>query len=162
MIQKTIPATPGAVKIRHVGLLEMPEFYRWLKRLLEFKGYWDPSNEKLYSETIMPIGKKIDIQWACKKEATKYFVNHIDITFLFIGVNKIEMQQEDKKVKIEKGDFEININGYLEKKSEENVLWKLYEKVILKKGVEEYLNDLNDTVMSLNDEIKAIFNQYVQ
>ena len=123
--------------MRHVGLLEMSEFYRWLKRWLEFKGYWANSNEKLYSETITPNGKKIDIQWMCKKEATSYFINHIDIIFLFIGVNKIEIPQGEQKVKIEKGDFEIRINGYLEKAGE-------------------------GTVASLHEELKAIFDQYVQ
>ena len=162
MIRTQIPATAGELKIRHVGFLEMPEFYRWLKRWFELKGYWKPTNEKLYSEIIMPNGKKIDINWECTKERTKYFVYHINVVFLFIGVNKVEVQQEDKKVKVEKGDFEIRIKAYVEKVTPGNTLWKLYEKVILKKNVEDYVNDLADIASSLQDSIKSIFDQYVQ
>src|SRR3989344_4841031 len=114
MIRTKIFATPGELKIRHVGLLELSEFYRWFKRWFEFKGYWDNSNEVLYSETITSIGKKIDIKWSCKKARTKYFIYHIDVVFLLIGINKVEVQQEDRKIKIEKGDFEIRINGYMQ------------------------------------------------
>ena len=162
MIRKKIPITGGELKIRHVGYLEMSEFYRWLKRWFEFKGYWDNKNETLYSETIMPIGKKIDINWACKKSRSKYFIYHIDVVFLFIGINKVEVQQGDKKVKIEKGDFEVRINAYVEKNASDSVLWKLYERIILKQNIDMYLNDLYDTAYGLHDEIKAIFQQYVQ
>ena len=162
MVSKNLPATQGEVKIRHVGYLELSEFYKWLKRWLEFNGYWDNSNEKFYSENITPSGKKIDIKWECKKEKTKYFVYHIDVVFLLIGVNKVEMQQEDRKIKIEKGDFEIRVNAYMEKKSEDNNLWKIYEKILLNKQIDRYLNDLADKTNTLIDEIKAVFNQYVQ
>jgi len=162
MIRTKIFATPGELKIRHVGLLELSEFYRWFKRWFEFKGYWDNSNEVLYSETITSIGKKIDIKWSCKKARTKYFIYHIDVVFLLIGINKVEVQQEDRKIKIEKGDFEIRINGYMEKKVSGGVLWKVYERIMLKKNIDMYINDLSDTILSLQDEIKSIFDQYVQ
>lgn len=162
MVRQKIAIAPE-IKIRHLGYLDLDEFYKWLKRWLEFKGFWDNSNEKLYSEIITPGGKKIDIVWKCQKSKTKYFIYHIDIVFLLIGVNKVEMQKDDKKIKIEKGDFEIRVSGYMEKKnSSDSMIWKAYERVILKHNIDMYLADLADTVGSLNEGIKEIFEQYVQ
>ena len=50
----------------------------------------------------------------------------------------------------------------MEKKSEDNTLWKIYEKILLNKQIDRYLNDLADKTNTLIDEIKAVFNQYVQ
>jgi len=47
-----------SIRIRHIGILDTSEFYRWVKRWLEFNGYWRDTNEKQYIETILPGGAK--------------------------------------------------------------------------------------------------------
>ena len=42
--------TEGSLKLRHVGILELGEFYTWLQRWFDFEMSWNSSNEKYYEE----------------------------------------------------------------------------------------------------------------
>lgn len=157
------PPMPGGIKVRHVGYLDLGEFYTWLQRWFEFNGYFGGNFEKFYEEHIDQAGKKIDIRWVGKKKKNPYYTYTIEIIFLLVAVNKVEVQMGEKKIKIEKGDFELRLGAYVEKGMKgAGFLRKLYEKVIAKKNIELYKKECYDKLYKLQGEIKAYFNQYVQ
>lgn len=156
------PPLPSGLKIRHLGYLDLSEFYTWLKRWFEFNGYLHDNFEKFYEERTLPTGKEMHIRWEGRKKQTPYFTYVIEVIWLLISVNKVEIPMGDKKRKIEKGDFELRLGAYIEKKGPANMFRKIYEYFIIRKTIRENWYKLNDKFSSLQEEIKTYFNQYVQ
>ncbi len=154
---------PTGLKIRHVGILDLEEFYKWLFRWLEFEGYISESSyEKAYNEQTTAGGKQIFIQWHGEKQKTKDFRYVIDVKWILVGVNSIEIQREDKKVKLFKGDFDIRVMAYLEKTiGGGGFLRRIYDMFIIRRRVDEHRSNLYDKVTTLQNEIVQFFNQYV-
>lgn len=158
------PPLPGGVKIRHVGYLDLTEFYVWLQRWFEFQGYFkeDKDFEEFYEQRILPKGEEMHIRWKGFKEENPYFTYYIEVIWLLVGINKVEVPMGDKKRKIHQGDFELRIGAYIVKKGPSGFLRKIYEYFIMRKVIEEHKFKLYDKFYSLHDEIKSYFDQYVQ
>ncbi len=158
------PPLPGGVKIRHVGYLDLTEFYTWLQRWFEFNAFFkaDKNFEEFYEERTLPKGQELHIRWKGVREETPYFTYVIEIIWLLVGINKVEVPMGDKKRKIHQGDFELRLGAYLLKKGPDNFLRKIYEYFIMRKVIEDHRHKLYDKFYSLHDEIKAYFDQYVQ
>lgn len=156
------PPLPGGQKIRHVGYLDLGQFYTWLQRWFEFNGYFNPNFEKFYEERTGPRGKELHIRWIGRKKENPYFTYVIEVIWILVGVNKVEIPMGDKKRKIEKGDFDIRLGVYLEKKGPNDIFRKIYEYFIIDKTIEEHRVKLYEKLSSLHGEIKSYFAQYVQ
>jgi len=156
------PPMPGGQKIRHVGFLDLKEFYVWLHRWFEFKGYFHPAFEEFYEEKTTPRGKEVHIRWLAKKQVTPYFTYYIEIIWLLLGLNNVEIPTGDKKRKIMKGDFELRFGAFVEKKGPVNIFRKVYEKFVIKNIIEQHKDKLYDTFYKLHGEVKEYFDQYVQ
>ena len=151
---------------RHVGLIELDNFYTWLKRWFEFELDWKDTNEEYYRETIIGEGlKNIEMLWTVKKKISSYFSYVVHVKFLLIAVSDAEIQVEGRRRKAQKGDFEVKLMSYVEtdpKKVGErgSMFRKVLEKLILKKGIERHKLLLFQKITKLNDEMKEIFKQY--
>lgn len=156
------PPMPIGQKVRHVGYLDLSEFYVWIQRWFEFNGYFHDNFEKFYEERTLPGGKEMHIRWHGRKEETPYFTYNIEIIWLLVRVNDAEIPHGDKKRKIKQGDFELRFGAYLEKKGPANIFRKIYESFIIKNIIEQHKHKLYDKFYSLHDEVKAYFDQYVQ
>lgn len=156
------PPMPGGQKVRHVGYLDLREFYTWLQRWFEFNGYFHDNFERFYEERTLPKGKEMHIRWYGKKSETEYFTYVIEVVWLLIGINQVEVPMGDKKRKIDKGDFELRFGAYIEKKGPDNIFRKIYEYFVIRKIIEDHRHKLYDKFYSLHDEVKAYFEQYVQ
>lgn len=159
------PPLPAGIKVRHVGYLDLGPFYTWLERWFEFQGYFPGGTlEKFYDEKLEQSGaKKIEIRWVGMKKKNPYYTYYIEIIFLLVGINKVEIQLGEKKVKLEKGDFELRIGAYLEKgMAGAGFLRNIYEKFVVRKQLELYKFECYDKVYKLQEDIKTYFNQYVQ
>lgn len=159
------PPLPGGVRVRHIGLLDMGEFYRQLQRWFDFKGFYKKDMEEYYMETELPDGtKKIEMRWINKKERSEYIKYVFVINFVFVGIQKVEAQQPDgTKVKLEKGDFDLRLEAYIEKQvSEGGFIKMVYEKYIIDRRMEEYKADIYDRFYGLIDFINEFFGMYVQ
>ena len=158
------PPMPGGQKVRHVGYLDLPEFYTWLQRWFEFNGFFQSKGnfELFYEERTLPKGKEMHIRWVGKKKQTPYFTYVIEVVWLLVGINKVEIPQGDKKRKIHKGDFELRFGAYVEKKGSTDIFRKIYEYFVIKKIIRQHRYKLYDKFYGLLDEVKAYFNQYVQ
>jgi len=158
----TPPLAVGGQKIRHVGYLDLGDFYTWMQRWFEFNGYFHPNFERFYEERTGPRGKELHIRWKGVKKQNPYFTYNIEVIWLLVGVNEVEVPMGDKKRKIQKGDFELRFGAYLEKKGEANVFRKIYEYFIISKTIEEHKAKLYEKFYTLQDEIKAYLDQFVQ
>lgn len=152
------------IRLRHIGVLDLDEFYRWLRRWFVFEGY--NIHESHYLEEIDPKGKIYKIIWKCKKKKTDYFEYYIEIRWLLAGISKIELQRGTDKVRIEKGDFELRMDVVLRLGSKkDNFLakheWfrKAYENFLIRDRIDEMKWDLYKKADGLQDEIKTYFNQ---
>ena len=149
-----------SIRIRHIGILDTSEFYRWVKRWLEFNGYWRDTNEK-YIETILPGGaKKIEFTWDCRKNKSTDVIYVITMTFIFVGLRDVEIQKDDKKIKLQRADFDIRMSAALERTGKQSYFMEIYERFIIKKRIEEYKVDLYDKFYGLVEEIKEFLNVY--
>jgi len=152
--------TPSrGIKIKMKGIVDMPELYRFMKRWLEDKGLVkDESLEKKYVERIKGNTKQTEIVWECEKTVSDYVKYKVRITFLLIGISEIEVDQEGKKLKLMKGDFMIEISGYVEEGSESweslGPLTKIYEKLIGKSRINNYKAELYNKIYSFQEAIK--------
>ncbi len=154
------------LKIRHVGILELDDFYRWLKRWLKFRGYWaSENNETLYSEEIHGEGSKlIEIKWETQKMQSSHVVGKINIEFVLVGVSTQKIPIEGAEVKVYKGDFELRINITVERVGEYKGLMgtmrRWYDDVINKSSTDGYISEVFEDGVALTSEIKQVFNQY--
>lgn len=160
------PTLPGGVRIRHIGFLDLGEFYRRLQMWLSFKEFFQKNNlEEYYMETELADGsKKIEFRWHATKKRNEYITFHIVINAVLIGIQKVEVQQPDgTKMKMEKGDFDFRMEAYLEKtESDHGFLKKIYEKYIIDRRLEEYQVNIYETFYSLVDFMNSYFSQYVK
>jgi hypothetical protein len=155
------PPAPGGMRVRHVGVLDLGEFYKWLVRWLTFRGFWSNTNETQYLERVTPTGKKYELIWECKKEQSSHFTYCVRLTLLLIGINDVEVQRDNKKFKIQKGDFEIRIAAHVEKTYETKGLINRFYEILIRRRIEEYKLDLYEKVYELQEYIKEYFGQYV-
>lgn len=160
------PHLPAGMKIRHVGYLDLKEFYTWLQRWFEFKGFFHDNFETFYEERTLPRGKEVHIRWVGRKEINPYFTYAIEVIWLLVGVNQVEIPMGDKKRMVDKGDFELRFGAYVEKKGPgKGLRWafrKIYEYFVIRKIILDHKYKLYDTFYTMHDEVKAYFDQYVQ
>ncbi|MDD5331646.1 MAG: hypothetical protein PHE43_02395 [Candidatus Nanoarchaeia archaeon] len=161
----------SGLKVRRVGIIDLGDFYRDLKRWFDFNGYADEGSggkkfdELSYKETKMPGGAlKIELVWEGRKEETPFITYVISIVWLLIAVTDVEVVIDNKKLKKQKGDFELRISSYIDKHyTEKRGLFKsLFEKFIAKKTIEDHKREVYDKTYSLQSYIKEYFDQYMQ
>lgn len=158
------PPLPGGIKVRHVGFLDLKEFYTWMQRWFEFEGYFKSGKdfERFYEERTLPKGKELHIRWVGKKKVNEYFNYGIEVIWLLIGLNEVEVPRGDKKIKIFKGDFELRIGAYLEKgMGARNIFRKIYDQFVIRRLILDHRDKLYEKTYSLQAAIKAYFDQYV-
>lgn len=150
------------IKIKTSTAVDFPVVYKKMKLWLQDKGFADEQTlEKKYIERIKPNGKQLEIEWEAKKGKSDFFDYHINLRFLIIGMNDVEIQQGSIKRKMNKGDFEIRIDVYIE--TTENLeklgaLKRFYINMLTKKRLEEYKIDLYDKAYKFHAYVKELFN----
>ena len=108
--------TPKAgLKIRWQGNTSFSEVYKFMKLWLEDRGFADEKTlEKKFTERRFAGGvKNLEIQWQCSKKVSSYFSYNMEVTFLILGMSDAEVQIGDIKRKVDRGDFEIRVIGYV-------------------------------------------------
>ena len=153
--------TPASgIKIRFIGTIDLGKFYKYIKLYLQDKDFAkETSMEKEYIERVKPNGKQIEAIWECSKTINDYIKYKIKVSYLMVGVSEVEVQKENLKLKLYKGDFQVIIAASVEEGSKEwdnlGVIAKLYKKLIAKKRIEDYKNDLYTEILKLSKYIKG-------
>ncbi len=160
MIQIHFVTPASGIKIRFIGTIDLGKFYKYIKLYLQDRDFAKETNlEKEYIERVKPNGKQIEAIWECGKIVNDYIKYKIKISYLMVGVNEVEVQKENFKLKLYKGDFQVIIVAYVEEGSEKwdelGVIAKLYKKLIAKQRIEDYKNELYDEILKLSKYIKG-------
>ena len=149
-------------KIKYNGIFSFQEFYRfcydWLKDEIGLD-----INEDKYSEKLSGNEKNIEVKWTANKKITDYFKYEFEVTMQIIGLVKVEIQQDGKKIKTNSGSIEVKMKGNLVRdykgNFETNALNKLfrgiYDKVLIKSKVEKYQDKLAEECNEFLYQAKA-------
>ena len=82
--------------------------YDWLKEETGLS-----VSEGKYSEKLSGDSKNIVVDWTGTREMSDYFKFEAKISFNVTGLTTVEITQDGKKIKTNKGSVEIGINGTL-------------------------------------------------
>ena len=136
--------TVSSGKIKNTGIFDFKEFYRFCYTWLIDEGYF--LVEKAYSEKFTPAGKELEIEWDARKKISDYFRFYLKIKWRILGMNDVEVEENGKKLKMNKGYVEIKADAVLEKdyeaKWEANALSKflrgVYDRYIIRTRIDDY------------------------
>lgn len=162
MMRQTLRPTEK-VQVRHVGILELDDFYRWMKRWLKFKGYWQGEGcETDYAEEIVGPGvKHIRLTLKTWKNPTPYVKVNIKIDYIHIAVTNEKIEVEGKQVKVFKGDFDFRFALTIERTGEVPPFWRrVYDWVVNKHEIDHIIQEAYDDFYELTNQSKEICNQY--
>lgn len=162
---ETINVCSG-LKLDWKGVFDLNDLYKKTKLWLNYNGYGNEKKsfrEALYVEKIKGDEKEIQVEWHAEKNISDYFSCYLTITFLILGLKKVEVVQDGKKLKMNDAEIEIRLSADLVKNREgrwpkNSLIKKIYERFIIKERIEQYTVDLYQKVYSLHDEIKGYLN----
>lgn len=131
-------------KIKQDGIFNFKEMYRFCLAWLVDENY--DVTEKTYTEKITAVGKELEIRWDAVKKISDYFKFNIMAVWKILNMSDVEVTENGKKIKMNKGSAEIRITGVLQKdyenKWEDNPFSKflrtLYDKHIIRARIEQY------------------------
>lgn len=97
-------------------VLHLKNLYKAIHLWVTEEGY-DPGSDKwmetLYLEKIGQAGKEHWVWWRCNKQVNSMFTRVLNIDMHTLAMKDVEVMHEGKKLKSNKGEFEIFINGIL-------------------------------------------------
>ena len=132
-------------KVKYDGLMDFKEFYKFCYQWLVEEAELDVVENK-YAEKISGDSKNVDVEWSGKRKVTDYFMFQVSVKFKVLNLTNVEITQEGRKIKMNKGSVEVSISGTLVKdyegKFEQNSTQKfmraIYEKWVIHSRVKEY------------------------
>jgi hypothetical protein len=148
-------------KIKQTGIFSFKDLYAFLYDWLKDEGY--DVFEKSYSEKVTGDSKQIEITWEATREISDYFKFMMKINWQILGMKSVDVQKDDKKIKMDSGSLEIRFTGVLikdyEERWENQPFWKfmraIYEKYIIKSRVEDYQIKLLSEVEEIIAQCKS-------
>ena len=149
------------LKLKWQGVTDFDQFYKRLKFfIVDDEGFAEQEKlEKKYIQKAKSDGSQdLEILWiADKKKPNEFFKFVIEVQFRVLGMESVEVQKGDVKIKMKKGTFELKISAYLESTEKWDALQglqKTYERMIMKKRMEEFLGVLYSKAMGLHNLAK--------
>ena len=148
-------------KLKYKGTFDYSEVYKFMYDWLVEEEY--VVEEQKYDEAILGDSKDVKITWMAEKKISDYFKNEIKLDFKILGLKDVEVEKEGKRIKINKGGFEVKIVGNLtkdwESTWENNPMMKffrgIYDKYIIEGTIKEYSEVLVEDIEELIEETKA-------
>ena len=97
-------------KIKYEGIFSFADFYKFCyDYITEELDFGVAENE--YSEKLKGDTKELAIEWEGEIKITDYFKYVIKVNFLIFNLANIEVQQEGKKKKTNKGILSVAVKG---------------------------------------------------
>jgi hypothetical protein len=149
-------------KLKHSGIFEFKELYKFAYNFLK-EGKGLAIIEKGYGEKITPDGKEIEIDWEGSKIISDYFKIITVTKIKVIGLTSVDAERDGKKIKINKGDMEISIEGKIirdfEGKWESSPFMKftrsIYDKYIIRNKISDVEEALGRDCDEFLSQVKA-------
>lgn len=132
-------------KIKYEGLMDFKDFYKFCYQWLAEEAGMDVVEGK-YAEKITGDSKNIKVEWTANKELTDYFKSQIDVKFEVLNLSNVEITQDGRKIKMNKGSVEVSVKGTLlkdykgkfEKTASQKFMRSIYEKWVIYSRVKEF------------------------
>jgi len=131
-------------KIKQTSVFDFKEFYKFCYTWLADEEY--DITENTYSEKVTATGKEVEIDWAAERKVSDYFKFVIKVNWRILGMVDVEVQKNNTKVKMNKGQVEVKVSAYIQKdyenRWEKNPFLKflrgVYDKWIIKERIKQY------------------------
>lgn len=131
-------------KVKWSGLFDFKDVYQFAYRWLDEEDYF--IEEKKYIEEVTGDSKKIEIVWIAQKKISDYFKYEQKLAWRILGMTTVEVEKNGKKIKMNKGSFEVKITSTLVKDYastwETNPSMKflrgIYDKFIIESRIKTY------------------------
>ena len=132
-------------KIKYGGVFSFADFYKFCYDWLTEETGLGISEDK-YIEKLSGDSKSIDIEWSGTRKVTDYFRFDVKIKLKIIGLTNVEIVQDGKKIRSNKGSVDISVKGILvrdyqgkfEKTAFQKFLRGIYEKWVIPSRIEDY------------------------
>jgi hypothetical protein len=151
-------------KVKHKSFFNYTDLYTFCYNWLKGDG-WLVSEEE-YLEKFSGA-KEIQVKWKAAKKITDYYRFIIKVKFHILGMTDVEVEENGKKIKTNKGDLTLEFDVSLERDYENNwdktPFWKfmrgIYDKYIIRATMDEYETRLTEKAESFIEDVKAFLNQ---
>lgn len=128
--------------VKYTGIFNFSDFYNFCYKWLNEEFGLDIAEDK-YTEKIVGESKEVIVKWTCEKKLNDYFKDIVKVEFKILGLTKVELMQDNKKIKTNSGNIEIKVKGILQKDYEgkfdtsvtKQFLRGIYEKWIIKSNI---------------------------
>lgn len=149
--------------IKNKGLFSYTELYTFCYNWFKNENYLLSEDE--YVEKVSGA-KEVQIKWKAKKKITDYYQHIIDVKWHILGMSEVEVEENGKKIKTNKGDLKIVVKGILKRDYEETwdkqpfykFLRGIYDKYIMRTTTEEYEDMLFAKSLRFVEDTKAFLN----
>ena len=149
-------------KVRYEGLMDFKEFYKFCHQWLSEETGLELIENK-YAEKISGDSKNIKVEWSGSRKITDYFKFQIEVKFEVLNLTNVEVTQDGKKIKMNKGSVEVSIKGTLvrdyegkfEKTSTQKFMRSIYEKWVIYSRIKEYEGKLIEDCNEFLSQAKA-------
>lgn len=149
-------------KVKHTGFFVYPDFYRFCYDWLSDEMDLDVV-ESAYVEKINGDSKNVEFEWKGKLNVTDYFQFKVKVKCRIIGMTKVELEREGKKLKGNSGVVEVKMSANLvhdHKGRFEQSWWgkffrSIYEKWIIPGRVAQYEQKLAGDADEFLGQVKA-------
>ncbi len=149
-------------KVKYGGIFSFPDFYKFVYDWLKDETGLLISEDK-YKEKLSGDEKKIEIEWTGWRDLTDYFRFEAKISFRITALTNVEVMQNGKKIKTNKGDVEITVDGYLlrdykskfEKSAIHKFLRAIYEKSIISARIEQFEEKIMEECTEFLSQVKS-------
>jgi hypothetical protein len=158
-------------RIKDVDIFNLKAVYTMIHEWFVEEEYCDDEEkfpEVYMRERITPKGKEILVFWRIHKQpfGITFYNRTIDVLFKFVGIKDIEVMQEGKKFKLQKGTIELKVWAHLEydaeKKWRDHPILKHFLEIfvnrIYKKEMEMHREELKVEMETLQNSIKEYLN----
>ncbi len=155
--------TPSSgLKIRYQGTADFGNVYKYMKLWLEDRGFADEKKlETKFTERRFVDRKNLEIAWKASHKISDYISFEMEVTFLLLGVSEVEVQIGDIKRKMDKGDFELRVKGWIQAGTKEwdeyNFIERIYYNLVMRKRIDDYRYDYYTIIYRFVDFIKERF-----
>lgn len=149
-----------AYKIKAGSTFDMGELYESMHRWFLHKGYgW---KELRYKHVDNPNGSVLtEITWECSKPLDDYVTFVVDMSAQIV-LSEVEVPlPNNAKTKMHKGSIEMKFSAYMKKnvkvweeKSMGHWMGLVYEKILIRKRLEEYEKAMFGEINTFFDEIR--------
>jgi len=154
------------LRLQFEGLFSVKDLYYMMDEWFEERNY--DHRELRHIERVTPEGKYIEWEWQPWKKYTDYAKSEIRIRVICSNITEVEIEKDGSKVKLNKGNIQFVIDGYLttdyENRWESQPMFlfirTLFDKYFYKPFTVGYQTNVAGDVKELYKQLKAFLNLY--